>query len=383
MAEAESAQERSEAPTEKRLKKSREEGQIARSKDLNTAVLLLFGVGGLVWFGHVFFELFKEVMETAFHFDKTFLVNPQNMPHVLKRVMFEAITTTLPYFLVLFGVMIVAASMPGGFNFSSKLVLPKASKLNPVSGIKRMAGSQAWVELLKAMLKVMLLGGVLTLFISELSERLLVLSNMPVKAAFFEGLTLLLLCLFLTVTLLLVVAAIDVPYQKHAISKKTKMTKQEVKEERKSADGSPEIKSRIKRIQYEMANRKLNERVPQADVIVTNPTHYAVALKYAKDKAGAPYVIAKGVDEMALRIRTLAKEHELEIVELPPLARAVYYSTRVDQEIPAGLYTAIAYVLTYVTQLKAYRVGRGQKPAPIPALNIPKSLLDKANNRGS
>ena len=383
MSEQNSAQERSEAPTEKRLRKSREEGQVARSKDLNTAVLLLFGVSGLVWFGQLFFDLFREVMELAFHFDKDFLADSQNMPKALKEVMFNAITATLPYFLILFGVMIVAGSMPGGFNFSSSLLLPKMSKLNPLSGIKRMVGSQAWVELLKAMLKVALLGGSLALFITELSSRLLVLSNKPVEAAFFEGLTLLSLCLFLTVALLIIVAAVDVPFQKQSISKKIKMTKQEVKEERKSTDGSPEIKGRIKRLQYEMANRKLNERIPQADVIVTNPTHYAVALKYAKDKAGAPYVIAKGVDEMALRIRALAKEHEREIVELPPLARAVYYSTRVDQEIPAGLYTAIAYVLTYVTQLKAYRVGRGHKPAPIPALNIPKSLLDKANNRGS
>lgn len=383
MSDSDNSQERSEAPTEKRLRKSREEGQVARSKDLNTAVLLLVGVTGLVWFGQVFYTLFTDVMEATYRFDKAFLVDTQNMPKVLKEVMVDAIASTLPYFLLLFGIMIVAGSMPGGFNFSAKLLMPKGSRLNPLSGLKRMVGAQAWIELFKSMLKIMLLGGCLALFMFELSDRLLGLSNMPVKAAFFEGLTLLSLCLFLTVALLIIVAAIDVPYQQHSISNKTKMTKQEVKEERKSTDGSPEIKGRIRQIQYEMANRKLNERVPDADVIITNPTHYAVAIKYAKDKAGAPYLVAKGVDEMALRIRTLAKEHDLEIIELPPLARAVYYSTRVDQEIPVGLYTAIAYVLTYVTQLKAYRTGRGQKPAPIPALNIPKSLLDRANNRGN
>ena len=169
----------------------------------------------------------------------------------------------------------------------------------------------------------------------------------------------------------------------YKIAKELKMTKQEVKEERKSADGSPEIKSRIRQIQFQMANRRIEERVPKADVIVMNPTHYAVAIRYNEKDARAPYVVAKGIDEIALRIKAVAQRHQIEVLEVPVLARAIYYSTRVDQEVPKGLYTAVAYVLTYVMQLKAYKHGRGQQPAPLPALDIPKSLLDKAKVRGS
>jgi flagellar biosynthetic protein FlhB len=155
---------------------------------------------------------------------------------------------------------------------------------------------------------------------------------------------------------------------------KIKMTRQEVKEERKTSDGDPLIKSRIRQIQYQFARRRIEERVPKADVIITNPTHFAVALRYSEKDAKAPYVVAKGVDEMALRIRAIGTQHQKEILEIPALARAIYRSTRVDQEVPSALYAAVAYVLTYVVQLKAYKAGRGSKPAPLPELKIPKNL---------
>ena len=382
MSQENGAQERSEAPTEKRLRKAKEEGQIARSKDLNTAVVLLLGVGGLVWFGHAFYSFFVTLMEVSFSFDSNLLTDSKAMPSAFSTALKSMLETTLPYFLLSFVAMWVIGSMPGGFIFSTKLIAPKGSKLNPIKGLGRMLGGQAWMELLKSIIKIGLLGASLTLFLSQLWDRLLHLPHLPIKQAVFEGTSILALCLFLTVALLLLIAAIDVPYQKFSNEKKVKMTKQEVKEERKSTDGSPELKNRIRQIQYQMANRKITERAPEADVIITNPTHYAVAIKYSQEKARAPYVLAKGVDEMALRIRSIGKQNNLEVLEIPQLARAVYYSTRVDQEVPSGLYTAIAYVLTYVTQLRAYRAGRGNKPAPIPTLDIPKSLLDRAKNRG-
>ncbi len=218
---------------------------------------------------------------------------------------------------------------------------------------------------------------------SHLATRLLFLQRMDLATAAKDGLEVLSFSLMMLALVLLIVAVIDVPFQQFKVANKLKMTKQEVKDERKSTDGNPEIKGRIRQIQYQMANRRIEDRVPTADVIITNPTHYAVALKYSEKKAKAPYVVAKGVDQMALRIRELAATHQLEVIELPPLARAIYFSTRVDQEVPKGLYTAVAYVLTYVMQLKAYKQGRGQKPAPIPDIFIPSSLQQQANERGS
>lgn len=377
-----SSQERTEEPTEKRLKKAKEDGQVARSKELNTAILLITGFAGLIWFAQLIMDFLITLMEHSFQLDHTLLDSTKMMPLAVADAFTTMVKTTLPYFLLLFIAMWISGGQPGGYIFSGKQVGFKASKLNPLSGLARMFSSNAWVELLKSMVKIGLLGLCLYGFLTQLWGELLQSQQMELIPALQHNFELLALCLMLTATLLLLIAAIDVPYQKEQINKKVRMTKQEVKEERKSTDGSPELKNRIRQIQYQMANRKIDERVPQADVVITNPTHYAIAIRYSEQDAKAPYVIAKGVDAMALRIRKIAQESDLEIVEIPPLARAIYYSTRVDQEVPAGLYTAVAYVLSYVTQLQAYRQGRGHKPAPIPSLAIPKQLLDRANARG-
>ncbi|MEE2024056.1 MULTISPECIES: flagellar biosynthesis protein FlhB [Alkalimonas] len=383
MSEQNSSQEKTEQPTEKRLKKARKDGQVARSKELNTAILLMLGVGGLLWFSQLLFTLFMQLMQSSMQLNKEMLANDKLMPLALGQALLAMLSALTPFLVLLFVAMWVVGTLPGGFTFSAALAAPKFNKLNPLTGLARMFSMNALVELLKSIIKVVLLGGCLYGFLSQLWTRLLFLQRMGFTAALQEGFALLALSLMITVTLLLLVAAIDVPYQQYKISSKVKMTKQEVKEERKSSDGSPEIKGRIRQIQFQMANRKIEERVPKADVIVMNPTHYAVAIRYSEQDAKAPYVVAKGIDEMALRIKAVAQRHQVEVLEVPVLARAVYYSTRVDQEVPKGLYTAVAYVLTYVMQLKAYKNGRGQQPAPLPALEIPKSLLDKANVRGS
>lgn len=376
-------QEKSEQPTEKKLRDSRKEGQVARSKELNTAVLLMLGTAGLLWFSGMFFSLFYNLVRKNFQFDHTSLSNDKMMQIALGDAFLSMLGAIFPFLFMLFISLWISGSLPGGFHVSAKVVAPKLSKLSPIKGLGRMFGPEALMELAKSMVKIFLIGCCLYGFMTQLWDRLLFLQRVTLTQALIDGLGILSLCLMILVSLLLLVAVIDVPWQQHRTSKKIKMTKQEVKEERKSTDGSPELKSRIRQIQYQMANRRIEERVPQADVIVTNPTHYAIALRYSEKNAKAPYVVAKGIDEMALRIRAVAKRSQLEIVEIPVLARAIYYSTRVDQEIPRGLYTAVAYVLTYVMQLKAYKSGRGNKPAPIPALDIPTSLLNKANVRGS
>ena len=370
-----SAQEKTEQPTEKRLKKARKEGQVARSRELNTVVLLMLNFALILWFSELLLNFFIELMATTMQLDKNSLTNANLMPVSLGNAMLSMLSKLGSMMFIAFMAMWVAGSMPGGFIFSRELIGFKISRLNFISGLGRMFGMQSWVELLKSIVKVTLLAICLYAFLTQLSDKLINLQNQALPAALQEGLSLLFLSLLITATLLLLVAAIDVPFQQHKLMSKIKMTRQEVKEERKSSDGSPEIKSRIRQIQYQTANRRIEERVPQADVIVTNPTHFAVAIRYSEEKAKAPYLVAKGVDEMALRIREVAKKYNKEIVEMPPLARAIYHSTRVDQEIPASLYTAVAYVLTYVMQLKAFKAGNGQPPAPLPNLKIPSNLI--------
>jgi len=369
-----SSQEKTEEPSEKRLKKAKEDGEVARSKELNTAILLMVAISGLLWFSGFFYRLFAGLMANTMQLDHTIINNKKMMPIAMGQAILDMLSTLTPFLILTFCAMWITGCLPGGFIFSAKLVAPKFSKLNPLKGLGKMFGTQSLVELVKSMLKIILLSVCLYTFLTQLWGNLMSLQSLDIKVAIGQGIELLFLSLIVTVTLLLLIAVIDVPYQQHVIAKKIKMTHQEVKQERKSSDGSPEIKSKIRQIQYQQANRKIEERVPTADVIVTNPTHYAVAIKYSEGAAKAPYVVAKGVDEMALRIREVAKMNNKEIIELPALARAIYFSTRIDQEVPNGLYTAVAYVLTYVMQLKAYKQGRGEVPAPLPKLTIPKNL---------
>jgi flagellar biosynthetic protein FlhB len=377
------SQNKTEQPTEQRLRKSREEGQVARSKELNTALLLLLGSAALLWFADMFMQLFYQLVQSSWQLDKDALKQGDLMTGAIADALLAMLGASLPFLLTLFIASWVAGILPGGAIFSSKLLGPKFSNMNPIAGLGRMFGSESLVELGKSILKVLLLGFCLWGLMSHLATRLLFLQRMDLATAAKDGLEVLSFSLMVLALVLLIVAVIDVPFQQFKVANKLKMTKQEVKDERKSTDGNPEIKGRIRQIQYQIASRRIEDRVPTADVIITNPTHYAVALKYSEKKAKAPYVVAKGVDQMALRIRELAATHQLEIIELPPLARAIYFSTRVDQEVPKGLYTAVAYVLTYVMQLKAYKQGRGQKPAPIPDIFIPSSLQKQANERGS
>ncbi|MCQ8877491.1 flagellar biosynthesis protein FlhB [Pseudoalteromonas shioyasakiensis] len=369
-----SAQEKTQQPTDKRLQKAREDGQVARSKELNTAILLMVSIAGLLFFADMFYSLLLELMHSTMMLDHSILNNTKMMPLALGSAILDMLTTLVPFLLLGFTAMWITGVLPGGFIFSINLAAPKLSKLNPLKGLGRMFGKETLIELLKSILKISLLAICLYGFLSQLWDELMSLQNQDLRVAISHGISLLFLALMITVTLLLFVAVVDAPIQQKLILDKIKMTHQEVKEERKSSDGSPEIKSKIRQIQYQQANRKLEERVPNADVIITNPTHYAVAIRYSEEKAKAPYVVAKGVDEMAQRIREIGRCNNKEIIQLPALARAVYFSTRVDQEVPRGLYTAVAYVLTYVMQLKAYKQGRGAAPAPLPELIIPANL---------
>lgn len=378
-----SSQDKTEQPTEQRLRKAKADGQVARSKELNTALLLLLGSSALLWFADMLMALFVNVLQSSWQLDKDALKRDDLMTTALGEALLQMLGASLPYLLTLFIGSWLAGLLPGGMIFSGKLLGPKMSNMNPIAGLGRMFGSESWIELAKSIVKVTLLGGALWGLLSHLTTRLLFLQRMDLATAAREGLQLVSFSLMMLALVLLLVAVIDVPYQQFKVSSKLKMTKQEVKDDRKSVDGNPEIKGRIRQIQYQIANRRIEDKVPTADVIIVNPSHYAVALKYSEKKAKAPYVVAKGVDQMALRIREVAEQHQLEVLQLPPLARAIYYSTRVDQEVPKGLYSAVAYVLTYVMQLKAYKQGRGREPAPLPVLTIPAGLQQQPRTEGS
>src|SRR5690606_39253156 len=233
-----------------------------------------------------------------------------------------------------------------------------------LQGIKRMFSVTALIELVKAIAKFTVLAGLAVLLINSMKEQLLSLGTQPLQTALGDALSLSAWAMLGVSCGMILIAMIDVPFQLFDHNKKLKMTKQEVKEEMKDTEGKPEVKGRIRQLQREMARRRMMEAVPTADVVITNPEHFSVALRYDPDKGGAPVVVAKGVDQTALKIREIANAHKVQLLPAPPLARAIYYTTDLEQEVPAALYMAVAQVLAYVFQLKAYKKGEGQKPKP-------------------
>ncbi|MBR9856994.1 MAG: flagellar biosynthesis protein FlhB [Gammaproteobacteria bacterium] len=372
MSDQNSSQDKSEQPTEQKKRKARRQGQVARSKDLNTVVLLLLGGIMLLWQTAALSDFFKRLFILNMELPAVATREPEQMMLYLEQSLMAAVWALLPLFLTLSVLLVFSGLMPGGLLLSWDSLQPKFERLNPLSGLKRMFSKQTLVELLKAMLKVSLLGGALAGILYSQWERLVFLGRQSLYTGFGQGLGLLVLAVLVLCVVLALVAVIDVPFQRWSMTQKLKMTKQEVKDEQKSSDGRPEIKQRIRQIQFQMAQGRIEQRVPEADVVILNPTHYAVALKYDPNRAEAPFVVAKGSDELAARIRELARLHQCEIITIPALTRAIYYSTRVDQQVPAGLYGAVAYVLTHVLQLQAWREGRARAPSKLPEFNIPK-----------
>ncbi|HDY8109019.1 TPA: flagellar biosynthesis protein FlhB, partial [Vibrio vulnificus] len=262
----------------------------------------------------------------------------------------------------LFVAAAIGSAGVGGISFSVEAATPKLSKMNPLSGIKRMFGLQSWVELIKSILKVALVTGVAIYLIQASQEDLIQLSLDVYPQNIFHALDILLNFVLLISCSLLIVVAIDIPFQIWQHADQLKMTKQEVKDEYKDTEGKPEVKGRIRMLQREAAQRRMMADVPTADVIVTNPEHFSVALRYKQNSDRAPVVVAKGTDHMAMKIREVAREHDISIVPAPPLARALYYSTELEQQIPDGLFTAVAQILAYVFQLKQYRKRGGHRP---------------------
>ncbi len=370
------AQNRSEAATPRRLRQARRKGQVARSRELVSAGLLLLGSVCLNIWAEAFGDFFATQMRRQFTFDAAVLRTPDLMAERLGQALLEMIGLLGPPFGLLALALVGLAMLPGGPVLVWDNLLPKASRLNPLTGLGRIFSARNWAEVGKALLKVLLVGGGLGILLHQNWDSLMGLSQTSFPAAMQRGLSLLSGAMLFMGLILAAIAALDVPFQQWNLLRGLRMSKQEIKEERRDVEGRPEVKIRIRKMQIMLARSLLKRRIPKADVVLVNPTHYAVAIRYDAAKANAPYVVAKGVDDMALRIRQLALELDKPVLPLPELTRAIYRSTRVDQEIPASLYNAVAHVLTHVMQLKAYQAGRGKRPVPLANLSIPHELQD-------
>lgn len=376
MAESESGQDKTEEPTEKRKRDAREKGEIARSKELNTVAVTLGGAGGLLAFGGYLAETLMNLMRMNFSLTREIIVDERSMGAFLLASGKMALWAVQPILILLLVISFVAPIALGGFVFSASLLQPKFSRMNPLSGLKRMFSMHGLTELLKALAKFFVILVVAVAVLASDRQALLSIANEPLEQAIIHSLQVVgWSALWMSAGLLLIAAA-DAPFQLWQTHKKMKMTKQEVRDEYKDSEGKPEVKQRIRQLQREVSQRRMMAAVPQADVIITNPTHYAVALQYDPENGNsAPLLLAKGSDFMALKIREIGAEHKIQILESAALARAIYYSTEVEHEIPAGLYLAVAQVLAYVFQIRQYHAGKGKRPDPLKTdLPIPPDL---------
>lgn len=376
MAEAGSS-EKTEQATPKRRREAREQGRVPRSRELSTAIvvgagaLLLLSSGAKLATGAV------ELMRAGLSFDAAELTSPDRLPSRLGETFVHGLLLVAPVLGATLLAAILAPMLIGGWNFSPKALQPDFSRMNPLTGIKRMFSSNSLVELAKSIAKFGIVGVVAGLSIWGSRGELIGLGAEPAAQAVGHGVSLV-VHLFVRMALALVaIAAIDVPWQLWSYSKQMKMSRQEIRDEYKQSEGRPEVKGRIRRMQQQLSQRRMMEKVPTADVIVTNPTHYAVALQYSAGSMRAPKVVAKGADQIAFAIRELAAKNRVPIVEAPPLARALYRGCELEQEIPAQLYQAVAQVLSYVYQLKNY-VG-GKPPEKPEVGDVPGGEVDVAS----
>ncbi len=378
MAENQDGQEKTEEPTSKRKEESRRDGEVARSKELSTAVILLSaGMALLIfgaWMGNKGLELF------AYNFELTredVMTHDAMFKHFGDSVWY-ALAAIMPFLIVLFFAGALSQIVVGGWNLTAKALVPKFSKLNPIAGIKRIFSKNSLMEFVKSVAKVLLVCVTSFIIIYGLSAEFATLGAMALKPAIAKG-SYLIVWSFLAISLsLIIVVLLDVPWQLHQHREKLKMTRQEVKDEHKNTEGKPEVKSRIRRMQMEMAQRRMMSDVPSADVVITNPTHYAVALKYDDEGNSAPLVLAKGKEQVAAKIREIADHYEIPVLQVPPLTRAVYFSTEIGEEIPQALYMAVAQVLAWVYQMKQYQAGKAKKPSQLPAIEVPEDLDPEA-----
>ncbi|HEC05330.1 MAG TPA: flagellar biosynthesis protein FlhB [Thiolapillus brandeum] len=383
MAEQDSGQERTEQPTAKKLADARKKGQIARSKELNTTLMLIIAALSFFMVGGYLGNELRIMMQSGLQIERGTLFTTSSMLEAFENNVFQGLKYIAPFLLITVVSAFIGPLVMGGWNFTLSSAKPKFNKLNPASGLKRMFGQQALVELLKSLAKVGLIGLVGTILLWGLADNFLLLSSEPVNQGIIHGGKMMLWEFLAFSTILLLVAGIDVPYQIWTHKKKLRMTRQDIKEEFKQTDGNPEVKGKVRALQREMAQKRMLEDVPEASVILINPTHFSVAIRYKDGQDHSPVVIAKGTDQMAFRIREVAEANSIPLFSAPPLTRALYYSTEIGQPIPTGLFVAVAKVLAYIYRINEQMASR-QAPVQQPDdLDIPTEFLDlnRKNNK--
>ena len=365
MAESESGQDKTEDPTDKKKKDAREKGEIARSRELNTVVIMIVGAAGLLAFGGSMAEMMMQLMRDNFTISRAALMDERSMTTMLMVSGKAALLSLQPLLVALMLAALIGPVSLGGWLFAAGSMAPKFSRLNPAAGLKRMFSFKSVIELIKSLAKFLVVLVVALVVLSKDKGDLVSIAHEPLELAVAHSLQIVGWSTLWIAFGLLIIAAVDVPVQLYEAHQKLLMTKQEVRDEHKDSEGRPEVKQRIRQLQREMSQRRMMAAIPDADVIITNPTHYAVALKYDPEKGGAPMLLAKGSDFVALKIREIGAQHQILLLESPALARSIYYGTELEQEIPAGLYLAVAQVLAYVYQIRQFQAGRGKRPDPL------------------
>lgn len=364
-----SAEDRTEDATQKRLEDAKKKGQVVRSRELNTLLSLLGSGVSLFWFGPWLMSDLKSLLTERLSFTSSDIRGDTAIEEAFFSTGAHMLLAMAPFLGFICLMALVGPGLIGGWAFNGELLFPKFERLDPLKGIARIFSVKGLLELVKAILKVLLVSAITFTVMSMVLDEILALSDLQIDVALTESGSMFLWCFIGFSSALLLVAGIDVPYQVWNHHKELRMTKQEVKDEMKESEGNPEIKMALRRKQHEMSQRRMMEAVPTADVVITNPTHYAVALKYDQLSGKAPIVVAKGKDLIAAKIRELAKENGITVFSAPPLARALYASTDIDKEIPENLFVAVAQVLAYIYQLR--RAISSRRPPPQPPVNLP------------
>lgn len=369
----ESFQEKTESPSPRRQQEAREKGQVVRSRELSGGAVLLAAAGGLIVLGPQLYRDMATLLHDGLQIEREAALDPHVMLSSAAEPLQHLTATLAPLALLLLAAVVFSTFLVGGWNFSTQALLPDFSRLSPAKGLGRIFSKHGLMELAKAIAKLLAIGAVALWVLWDERLALLSLSSQPLEAAVAHTGGMIAWTFLVLAAAVLVVVAIDVPFQIWSHNQNLKMTKEEARQEAKETEGDPHVKGRIRALQREAARKRMMSEVPKADVIVTNPTHFAVALKY-QDGMRAPQVVAKGKDLVAARIRELGMEHRVPLLQAPPLARAIYHNVEIGQEIPAALYTAVAEVLAYVYQLRAYRTEGGEAPCAPVDLAVPPEL---------
>jgi len=370
----ESGLERTEPATSRRIEKAREEGDVPRSREMATCLLLLSAGVAILMTGETVVQNISQLLTNSLHFERGLafdlnLLFAMQLSHTI-----QVFIALAPFALILIIVALITPGLIGGWLFSLQALVPKFERMDPIAGLGRMISMRSLVELLKAVGKSIIIGFVAYEVMSHEYGSILGLISEPSKEGLKHVANLLVVSLISISSGLVFIMAIDVPFQLRSYANKLKMTRQEVKQENKEANGNPQIKAKIRAQQREMARRRMMSKIPTADVVVTNPTHYAVALKYVEGRMNAPIVVAKGTDLVAARIREIAAEHHIPLMEAPPLARALYAHAELNTQIPEALYTAVAEVLAYVFQLRVFKQYGGLVPQIPGEIDVPEEL---------